>query len=67
MRPLPKYYLYRIIQSCTYQDPFKILQWVENNPTNIRIFPTNIRLSPQGSWYYADGSFEDVNTDVAGC
>jgi hypothetical protein len=49
MRPLPKYYLYRIIQSCTYQDPFKILQWVENNPTNIRIFPTNIHLSPQGT------------------
>jgi hypothetical protein len=32
------------------------LQWVETNPSDIRIFPT-------ASWYYANG-FMDVNTDV---
>ncbi len=29
-------------------------QWVENNPTNIRIFPTNICIFCLVSWYYAD-------------
>jgi hypothetical protein len=43
----------------------QVLKWVENNPTNIRIFPTNIRFI--ASWYYADGSFADFNMDVARC
>jgi hypothetical protein len=43
----------------------QVLKWVENNRTNIRIFPTNICFI--ASWYYADGSFADVNMDVARC
>jgi hypothetical protein len=43
----------------------QILQWVENNPTNIRIFPTNIQIFlPRGTTLTA---FADVGTDVAGC
>jgi hypothetical protein len=42
-----------------------LIQWVENNPTNIHIYPTNIRFIT--SWYYADSSFADVNMDVARC
>jgi hypothetical protein len=38
---------------------------VENNPTNIRIFPTNIRiLLPHGTMLT---DFADVDMDVAGC
>jgi hypothetical protein len=45
------------------------IQWVENNPTNIRIFLlTSIFLhpflSPDGTTLMA---IADVNTDVAGC
>ncbi len=31
----------------------KILQWVETNPSNICIFPTDIHFYP-GSWYYTN-------------
>jgi hypothetical protein len=31
------------------------LQWVETNPSNIRIFPTDICYL--ASWYYANGVY----------
>ncbi len=41
------------------------MQWVENNPTNICIFPTIFIPSlPHGTTLTA---FADVDTDVAGC
>ncbi len=43
-------------------------QWVENNPSNICIFPTNICIfiasSPHGTTLTA---FADVDSDVEGC
>ncbi len=39
------------------------LQWVETNPSDIRIFLMDICIFITASWYYANG-FMDVNTDV---
>jgi hypothetical protein len=41
------------------------MQWVENNPTNIRIFPTNIRIFCL--MVLRCRLLQMSNTDVAGC
>ncbi len=40
-------------------------QWVENNPTNIHVFRTNIRIFHLMVLRWR--LFADVDTDVCGC
>ncbi len=43
-----------------------LLQWVETNPSNIRIFPMDICFYLT-SWYYANSFWWMLNTDVCRC
>jgi hypothetical protein len=49
-------YLVNVIKLCSMLVTFRenyVEQWVETNPSNIRIFPSDIRF--YASWYYANG------------